>query len=431
MLTFHGPDRARRGAELQDPGLVRDGAVLFRAGRIVAAGTTDALAHRLRKYRIPPSRLREINCRGRLLTPGLVDSHTHLVFAAPRLDDFERRIAGWDSARILAAGGGILESVRHLRATPDSLLLKSARARLRIMRAQGVTTVEIKSGYGLSVSEELRILRLSQLAAGAEGLDAALTLLGAHAVPMEFAGRRQAYLRLLRDQLLPAVRVMRPKLSLAPSRLNLATLRKQNPIAEFVDVFCDPLAFTLPEARAWLRAARRYGFRLKIHADQTADSGGAALAAQLGAVSADHLDFTPPPARRRLANSSTVATFLPGVSLFMNRPFPAARDWIADGAAINLASDFNPGTAPLLSLPLVMALGCDAMRLTPAEAWHAVTLNAAAALNRERLCGSLMPGKRADLALFDTDDFRAVPYLLGGNLCAGVWCAGHWHPAGK
>ncbi len=429
-MTLRGPDRARRGTELGHLGIVRDGAVLARDGRIVAVGTTDAVARQLRRRHIRLSQLHEIDCRGRLVAPGLVDSHTHLVFAAPRLEDFERRIAGMSDARIARAGGGILASVRTLRAASDDRLLQAARSRLRCMRSHGVTTVEIKSGYGLTPDDEFRMLRLARLAAASEGLDAALTFLGAHALPAEYAGRRREYLRLVRDHMLPALGVLRAFARAGQRRRPHSRWHQLPPAAEFFDVFCDPLAFTLQESRMLLLAARTRGFKLKLHADQNADSGGAGLAVRCAAVSADHLDCTPPAARRRLARSETVATFLPGVSLFLNRRFPAARDWIADGAAVCLASDCNPGTSPLLSLPMAMALACNGMRLTPAEVWQAVTINAASALNRARLCGSLQRGKRADLAIFGVDDYRAIPYFLGGNFCAGVLLSGRWVPAG-
>lgn len=428
---MRGPNRARRGHALRELNVLRDGAVLFHKDRIVSAGSTVAVTLLLRRRHIPPSQLWELDCRGRLVSPGLVDSHTHLVFAAPRLEEFERRIAGWSAEATAAAGGGILESVRHLRAASDMLLLRSARARLRIMRAQGVTTVEIKSGYGLSLAEEVRMLRLAALAVRAEGLDGALTFLGAHALPPEYAGRPDDYLHLVSQRMLPALRIKKPSFAVRSIPSTLAEIRHTPPAVEFVDVFCDPLAFSRDQSHLLLQAARRRGFKLKLHADQTAASDGAWLAVQLRAVSADHLDYTPPDARRRLARSPTLATLLPGVSLYLNHPYPPARDWIADGAAFNLATDCNPGTSPLLSLPMVMSLACTQMKLSAAEAWYAVTINAAAALGRESICGSLMPGKRADLAIFAVDDYRAVPYFLGAPLCAGVFASGRWHPAMK
>ncbi|HET9784354.1 MAG TPA: imidazolonepropionase, partial [Terriglobales bacterium] len=348
------------------------------------------------------------DCRGLLLAPGLCDSHTHLVFAAPRLDDYERRLAGADYPTIAAAGGGIRLSVERVREAEEDSLASQAARWMQAARAHGTTTIEVKSGYGLTVEAECKSLRAAAAAAARTGLDAPRTFLGAHIVPPEYRDRRAAYLDLLRDAMLPAVT--------APG----------NGAPEFADVFCDPAGFTLDESRAVLSDARAFGLALKLHAEQFAPFGGISLGIELGAVSVDHCDAARPQDMQLLARAATVATLIPGANFFLGQPFAPARGLIAAGAAVALATDFNPGTCPILSLPLVMSLACSGMRLSPAEAWTAATINGAAALARARECGSLEPGKRADVAVFAADDFRAVPYYAGQNLCRAVVQNGVW-----
>ncbi|HUX67099.1 MAG TPA: imidazolonepropionase [Terriglobales bacterium] len=403
LLTLAGPDRARRGPEMAELGLVGDGAVLIEGGRILRAGPTDQVARHL-----PPglSPLQERDCRGLLVAPGLCDSHTHLVFAAPRLDDYERRLAGASYAALAAAGGGIGASVARLRAAPEAELAALAAGWLREARRHGTTTLEVKSGYGLDLEAERKSLRAAARAAAAVGGDVPRTFLGAHVVP---AGvERAAYVAALVEAMLPA-------LAAAPDCA-----------PEFADAFCDPAGFTPAECRRVLVAARQHGLQLKLHAEQFVHSGGLGLGIELGAVSVDHLDAATPADARLLAQADTVATLIPGANFFLGQPYAPARMLIAAGAAVALASDFNPGTCPILSLPLVMSLACSGMRLSPAEAWTAVTINGAAALGRAGVCGSLQPGKRADLALFAADDYRAVPYYAGHNLCRAVVQNGIW-----
>src|SRR5579884_4316238 len=390
LLTLAGPDRARRGAEAAEIGLVRDGAVLIAGGKIVAAGAHDAVARQAKTLR----EVEEIDCRGKLVAPGLVDSHTHLVFPAPRLDDFERRLRGESYAALAAAGGGIAATVRALRACDDAGLAAAARAHLLELRAFGVTTAEVKSGYGLSRRDEPRSLA-AVAAAGDTGVETVLTYLGAHAVPPEFAGRRADYVALAAG----------PMLDDAVSAAGV----------EFADVFCDQGAFSPAEAEAVLRAAQARGLKLKLHAEQLAWTGATQLAVRLGAVPADHA---------ALAAAPTVATLLPGCALFLGTPFPPARALIAAGAAVALASDFNPGTCPISNLPLIMGVACTQTKMSPAEVWTAVTIPAAAALARADSRGSLASGKRADVSIFGTDDYRAVPYFMGANLCEQVIAAG-------
>ncbi|MGH9394488.1 MAG: imidazolonepropionase, partial [Terriglobales bacterium] len=404
-LTLAGPDRARRGSELSQLGLIRDGAVLLDHGRVLHAGPTDQVARHLTP---DLGEVEEHDCSGMLLTPGLCDSHTHLVFAAPRLDDFERRLQGASYAEIAAAGGGIASSVAHLRQADPAALLQLATQWMRTARSFGTTTLEVKTGYGLALDSERRSLQTAAAAAAATGLDAPRTFLGAHVVPP--GQDRAQYLASVTEQMLPA--------------FTAAAAATYAP--EFADAFCDPAAFTLAECRTVLRAARERGLQLKLHAEQFGHLGGIGLGVELGATSVDHLDQATPQDAALLARAETVATLIPGANFFLGQPYPPAQLLLQSGAAVALATDFNPGTCPILSLPLVMSLACSQMRFTPAQAWSAVTINGAAALARAPVCGSLMPGKRADLALFAVDDHRAIPYFAGHNLCRAVIQRGVW-----
>lgn len=397
LLTLAGAPRARRGAEMSALGVVRDGAVICEGTRIVWAGPSEEAARRL-----PRGPVEVRDCRGLLVTPGLVDSHTHLVFAAPRLADYERRLAGASYLEIAAAGGGIASSVAAVRAAGAAALAAEAERWLRRMRAHGATTVEVKSGYGLDLASEGTLLRAAAAAAAATGQDVPRTFLGAHVVPPGIT--RDAYVRTVTEAMLPALAAE----------------------AEFADVFCDPAGFSLAESRQVLMAAQARGLKLKLHAEQFAHTGGIGLGIELGAVSVDHLDFATQADAALLGRAATVATLIPGANLFLGQPYPDARRLVSAGAAVAVATDFNPGTCPIPSLPLAMSIACSGMRLSPAEAWCAVTINAAAALARAGECGSIEPGKRADLAIFAADDFRAVPYYAGQRLCRAVVQNGIW-----
>ncbi|HWG68193.1 MAG TPA: imidazolonepropionase [Steroidobacteraceae bacterium] len=405
LLTLAGADRARRGPELGDLGMVRDGAVLFAEGKVLRAGCTDEVARGLPGDLGP---VEERNCRGMIVAPGLVDSHTHLVFAAPRLDDYEQRLAGATYTEIAAAGGGIHSSVTRLREAETGQLAASAQHWMNAARACGTTTIEVKSGYGLALEAERRSLQAAARAAEAAGMDAPRTFLGAHVVPR--GADRAAYLDEIVEAMIPAFTGTEAK-DYAP---------------EFADAFCDPSAFTLEECRRVLMQARMHGLKLKLHAEQFGHLGGIGLGIELGAVSVDHLDSATAADAALLGRAQTVATLIPGANFFLGQPYAPARELIGAGAAVALATDFNPGTCPILSLPLVMSIACSGMRLSPAEAWSAATINGAAALGRAAICGSLTPGKRADAAIFAVDDHRAIPYFAGHNLCRAVVQGGHW-----
>jgi imidazolonepropionase len=375
-----------------------DGAVLLGDdGRIAGVGPYRELraAHRAADL---------VEVQGTLF-PGFVDCHTHAVFGAPRLADQERRARGVSYQEIAAAGGGILSSVRDLRSRDRASLETLTRRRLRALLAHGTTTVEIKSGYGLELEAELTQLDVVGSLAGDGAPQIVATFLGAHEVPAEFRSRTDAYVDLVIREMLPAVR--------------------RQGIARFCDVFCEPGVFTLAQSRRVLEHARGLGLGLKLHADELEPSGGAELAAALGAVSADHLAAISPAGIAALSGASTVAVLLPGTMLFLGKAARApARSLIDAGAAVALATDFNPGSSPGVSLPLTAMLGVSQLRMLPAEAVIAITVNAAAAVGEADTRGQIAAGFRADVALLAMRDWRELPYWYGTNLVRQVWVGG-------
>ena len=403
VVTCRGPARARRGREMAEVEVLRDAAVLIDGDRIAWVGPRgDVAAH----HAAP---LQEIEIDG-VLFPGFIDCHTHGVFGAPRLDDHERRALGVDYKAIAAAGGGILQSVHDVRRRPEEELASLTRSRLAALLKGGATTIEVKSGYGLELEAELKQLRVVRQLAGELSATLIPTFLGAHEVPPEYRGKRAEYVRLVCEEMIPAV---------ARERL-----------ARCCDVFCEPGVFSAAESRQILTAAARYGLALKLHADELEGSGGAELAVELGALSADHLAAISDTGIRALAGSSTVAVLLPGTMIFLGKRSQApARRLIEAGAAVALATDFNPGTSPTLSLPLVMALGVSQLGLRHAEAVTAVTINAAAALGLAADRGQIVPGCVADLVVAAVDDWREVAYWMGAGVVSAVWTAGSACPA--
>jgi imidazolonepropionase len=341
--------------------------------------------------------LTSFDAQGRLVIPGLVDCHTHLAFGGWRAGEFEQRIQGRSYLEIAQAGGGIVSTMAATRRLPSAALVARCRAFLADMVQLGVTTVECKSGYGLDRDTELRLLRVYRELQEDAGVDIVPTFLGAHVVPPEFRERREDYLTLLTESLLPAVAA--------------------EGLAEFCDVFVEETAFSLDEARRILQAARAAGLGLKLHADQLTSGGGAELAAELGAASADHLERISEAGIRRMAEAGVVAVSLPLASLYLaHRPLPA-RALIDAGVAVAVATDFNPGSAPSYHLPLAMMLGCTLQRMTPAEVLKGATLYAARAIGREPVAGSLEPGKRADFAVIDAPDVAHWLYHFRANAC--------------
>jgi imidazolonepropionase len=390
LLTLRGDSGPRRGAGLRDLGIVPNGAVLIKDGVIVDAGP----ARRVEK--LPAARrAREVDATGHVVMPGFVDSHTHLIFGQPRLVDYEMRLAGASYAEIAAAGGGILSSVEAVRGTSAAQLEAQARARIDAMAVHGTTTLEAKSGYTLDEAGELKTLRLLEKLNG-DPLDIVPTYLGAHIVPPEYRGQPDAYIDWITAEMMPKIRRRR--------------------LARFVDIYCDDGAFTLDQSRRYLGCARLMGFGLKIHAEQFAHTGAARLAVELEAVSADHLEQAGEEDIRALAQSNTIATLLPGSVFHLGlRTYAPARALIEAGAAVALATDFNPGTSPTYSMQMVLSLACTEMRMTPAEAITAATINGAHALRLADRVGSLEPGKQGDLLVLNASDYRELPYYFGTN----------------
>ena len=386
---------------MRDAGILTDAAVAVADGRIAAVGPREELEPRYADFT-------PVDCRGGVLMPGLVDSHTHGIFGRPRADEQEMRAAGLDYMEIARRGGGIHSSVRDLRARSEDELAALAVPRLRRLASHGTTTVEVKSGYGLTLEDELKTLRVIAKVASVVHLRLVPTFLGAHEVPLEAratADGRTNYISLLVHEMIP--RVARQELAL------------------FADVFCEPGVYTVAESRQILGAARDAGLGLKLHADELRSSGGAELAAELGATSADHLGAITDDGIRALANSDTVATLLPGTLLFLGKERQApARALLDRGAAVALATDFNPGTSPTPNFPLILTLAVSQLHMSAAEAVLAATVNGAAALGLAAETGQLAPGYRADLALFDIEDIRELPYWYGDHRCVGTWVAG-------
>jgi imidazolonepropionase len=352
------------------------------------------------------------NARGGLVIPGLVDCHTHLAFGGWRADEFEQRIRGASYLDIARAGGGIASTVARTRGLGEQALFERARGFLTSMVQLGVTTVECKSGYGLDVDTELRLLRVYRRLSGLNGPRIVATFLGAHVVPSEYGARREDYIRLLVDELIPRV--------------------ASEGLARFCDVFVEESAFSVEEARIILGAAQRAGLLAKVHADQLSDCGGAELAAEVGAVSADHLECVGPRGISALADSGTVAVSLPLASLFLfHRPLPA-RELIEAGVPVAVATDFNPGSAPSLHLPLALTLACTLQRMNPSEALKGATIYAARAVGLERETGSLEPGKSADFAVIGAESVNQWLYNFRANACVRVVARGRelWHAAG-
>jgi imidazolonepropionase len=386
----------RRGASLSDLGIIEDAAVLCLAGKIVSVGTTkDALRDPwLKKNR---KKVIEIDCAGRVVLPGFVDSHTHPVFTHPRLVDFEKRISGANYEEIAEAGGGIRSSIDGVRKANKQALTKKVSAVLADMARHGTTTVEAKSGYGLNLESELKSLEAIRAAAREWPGTVVPTFLGAHAVPPEYSGRSQQYVDLICNEMIPAV--------------------AKRKLAQFVDVFCDRGAFTAEEGTQIFAAAEEHGLAVRAHLGQLSETRLAPLL-RYNPASFDHMDHVHDADLAALGQSNTIATFVPGANYFLGiLRYPNARHFIESGVAIALATDYNPGSSPTLSMPMAMSLACTKMKMSPAEAIAAATINGAWALRLADRKGSVEAGKDADLAVFDVSDYREIPYWFGVNRC--------------
>jgi imidazolonepropionase len=386
----------RRGASLCELGVIQDAAVLCLGGKIVSVGATrDALRDPwLKKNR---KKITEIDCGGRVVLPGFVDSHTHPVFTQPRLLDFEKRISGANYEEIAEAGGGIRASIDGVRKASKTALTQKVSTVLADLAGHGTTTVEAKSGYGLNTESELKSLEaISSAARGWPGT-VVPTFLGAHAVPPEYRGRPQEYVDLICNEMLPAV--------------------AKRKLAQFVDVFCDRGAFSAEETAQIFTTAEKHLLAVRAHMGQLSETRlGPMLRYQ--PASLDHMDHVNDADLPALAQSGTVATFVPGANYFLGLArYPDARRFIASGVAVALATDYNPGSSPTLNMPMAMSLACTHMKMSPAEAIAAATINGAWALRLAGRKGSLEPGKDADLAVFDVSDYREIPYWFGANRC--------------
>jgi imidazolonepropionase len=395
LLTLRG-SVPRRGTSLSQLHLVKDGALLVREGRIVAVGTRSQV-----EARADAKRCEKLDVGGRVVLPGFVDSHTHLIHAASRAEEYELKIQGSSYEEIARKGGGILNSVKKLRKASAAALKGRARAALEEFASCGTTTVEAKSGYGLDVTSELKILQLQRELGNEQPLEIVSTFLGAHVVPAEFRSKpdgEERYVELLIEQMLPEV--------------------VNEGLAEFCDVFCDRGAFTRAEARRILTEGKQHGLTPRLHAEQLSRTGATQLGVELGAASCDHLEQINAADIRTLAKSRTVATLLPGCDFHLEwNNYAPARKLIEGGAIVALATDYNPGTSPTMSMPMILSLASTQLRMTPAEAITAATINAAYALKRENTIGSLQPGKAADLAVFEVEDYREIPYYFGMQRC--------------
>jgi imidazolonepropionase len=381
---------------MRDLAIISDGAMLIEDGRIAQVGTRAEIEPRITQHDAV------IDAGRRVVMPGFVDAHTHPIFAGNRAAEFERRIEGASYAQIAASGGGIRSTVRETRAATEDQLLATAARYVSWFHAGGTTTIEAKSGYGLTLEDECKLLRvIGRL----EGISAVPTFLGAHEIPDEFRGRPSEYTDLVIHEMLPRIAGQQ--------------------IARFCDVFCEPGIFSIEESRRVLSAARSLGLGLRIHADQLSDSGGAALAAELGAATADHLEHTSARGILALQAAGVQPVLLPGAVYGLGSThYPNAREMIQAGLAVVLATDFNPGSSPTPSMPMILSLACTQMKMTPAEAITAATVNAACSLGCGGEIGSLESGKRADFAIHHCGDYRELAYFFGAPLAAAVYMEG-------
>jgi imidazolonepropionase len=387
----------RRGSELSDLGIIEDGAVLCVGGKIASVGTTrDALRDSWIKQN--RKKIMEIDCSGKVVVPGFVDAHTHPAFTAPRLVDFEKRITGATYEEIAEAGGGIRSSIQGVRNAPRNAIADQVLAVLRQMAEQGTTTVEAKSGYGLSLEAELKSLEAIKTAAGCWRGTVVPTLLGAHVVPPEFKARREEYVDIVCDQMIPVV--------------------AKRKLARFVDVFTDRGAFSAEDTEKIFAAAQKHGLAVRAHVCQLSETRLLPLL-QFDPASFDHMDHVREDEIPQLAKSNAVATLVPGANYFLGLDeFPPARRLIDAGVAVALATDYNPGSSPTPSMPFVLSLACTHMKMSPAEAIAAATINGAWSLRMQVRKGSIEPGKDADLAVFEVGDYREIAYWVATNRCS-------------
>ena len=402
-MTLAGPARARYGKELGGLGIIPDGGLLAANGRITHIGKTPEIEKLCQRD------TEVVDARGCAVLPGFVDAHTHLVFAGNRLEDFESRARGETYEQIAKRGGGIQTTVQATRAASEEDLFALAKGRASWFLKNGTTTIEAKSGYGLTLKDELKILRVIRRVGAETPLETVPTFLGAHAFPPEFRENHVEYISLIIDKMLPAI--------------------GHEKLAEYCDIFCEQNYFDVENSRRILTAAKQYGLKLRMHVDQLTNGGGAQLAAELEAITADHLEQTAADGITALAKTGVQPVLLPGsVYALGSKKYPDARRMIDTGLAVVLATDFNPGSSPSPSMPMMLSLAVTQMRMSPAEAITAATVNAAASLDRLDIIGSLEQGKLANFAIYDCHDYREVAYWFGVSLIRDVFVQGQKNP---
>jgi len=396
LVTLAGPNRFRVGAKMSTLAIIQDGGMLIRDGKIDLVGASTEIENKAGDSEV-------IDARGKVVLPGFVDAHTHLVFAGNRLDDFERRARGETYEQIAKAGGGIWSTVEKTRAASDADLLAQAKKHAEWFLRCGTTTVEAKSGYGLTLDDELKILRVMRRLKEETSLEIVPTLLGAHAVPRHM--NADEYIDLVIDGMLPRV---------AGEKL-----------AEFCDVFCEPGYFDIEQSRRILTAARKLGLNLRIHADQLTNSGGAQLAAELKTTTADHLEKTEEQGIAAMKSAGVQPVLLPGSVYTLGlSDYPRTREMIEADLGVIIATDFNPGSSPTPSMPMILSLACTQMKMSPAEAITAATINPAHSLNRGDTMGSLEAGKLANFSIFDCENYRELAYWFGIPQTHSVYVCG-------
>jgi len=399
LVTLAGPKRPRVRTELQELSVVTDGGMLVRDGRIEQVGPSSEIEKAL------PAGAEVIDATGKVVLPGFVDAHAHPVFAGDRVDEFEMRAQGATYEQIAASGGGIRSTVRKTRAASEEELLTQAKKHAGWFLKGGTTTVEAKSGYGLTLDDELKILRVIRRLNAETPVEFVPTFLGAHAVPDEFRNAPEQYASLVIHKMLPRV--------------------AEEQLAEYCDIFCERGYFDITDSEKILRAAQDNGLRLRMHVDQLTNSGGAFLAARLKATTADHLEQANTAEIAALAEAGVQPVLLPGSVYSLGKTrYPPAREMIEAGLAVVLATDFNPGSSPTSSIPMVLSLAATQMKMTPAESLTAATINAAYSLNRGDQIGSLEAGKRGNFAIYDCADYREIAYYFGVRLAHAVYVSG-------
>lgn len=382
---------------MDDLGIIEDGAVAVSEGKILAVGKTKEV---LEQFKVD-NKTEIINAKEKVVLPGFVDCHTHPVFASTREEEFEMRIKGKTYQEIAEAGGGIKSSLKALRSKSKQELVQLTLPRLDRMLSHGTTTIEAKSGYGLSLEEEIKMLEVIEELNRLHPIDLIPTFLGAHEVPPEFKNRKIEYINLIVNEMIPEV--------------------AKRKLAVFCDIFCEKGVFDIEESRRILTAAKKHGFKLKLHADQLSSLGGSKLAAELGAVSADHLEFIDDEGIGMMKDAGVIGVMLPGASFGLGmKEYPPVRKMIDQGLPVALATDFNPGSSMTESMPMIMSLACLMMRMNPAEAITASTINSAYAVDMADQVGSIEVGKKADLVIWNVQNFKEIPYHYGVNLVEQV-----------